>query len=138
MKLDDLDIAILKELKLNSKLTFKEIGERLHLTGQAVGNRVNKLIENNIIENFTININENYLGFKNTSYVRIYMKDNSHDKILNLINDHNEIVEAYKTGSDCCYVLKIENDSNHTLTALLDKILPFANYQISMVLEKIK
>ena len=138
MKLDDLDIAILKELKSNSKLTFKEIGEKLHLTGQAVGNRVNKLLENNVIENFTININENYLGVKNTSYVRIYMKDNSHDKILNLINKHDEIVEAYKTGSDCCYVLKIENESNRSLTLLLDEILPFANYQISMVLDRIK
>lgn len=138
MKLDDLDIAILKELKANSKLTFKEIGAKLHLTGQAVGNRVTKLLENNVIENFTININENYLGLKNISYVRIYMKDNSHDKVLKLINEHDEIVEAYKTGSDCCYVLKIENESNQSLTSLLDKILPFANYQISMVLDRLK
>ena len=138
MKLDELDIAILKELKANSKLTFKEIGAKLHLTGQAVGNRVTKLLENNVIENFTININENYLGLKNVSYVRIYMKDNSHDNVLNLINEHDEIVEAYKTGSDCCYVLKIENESNQSLTPLLDKILPFANYQISMVLDRLK
>ncbi|MGL5417790.1 MAG: Lrp/AsnC family transcriptional regulator [Clostridium sp.] len=138
MKLDDLDILILKELNENSKLTFKEIGEKLHLTGQAVGNRVNKLIDNTIIQNFTININKEEIGLSNISYIRIYMKDNSHEKALRLINSYDEITEAYRIGSDCCYLLKLEAETNTILNKVLDEILPFANYETSIVLNRIK
>ncbi|MGL5616818.1 MAG: Lrp/AsnC family transcriptional regulator [Sarcina sp.] len=138
MKFDDLDLKILEELKNNSKLTFKEIGEKLHLTGQAVGSRVTKLIDNEIIENFTININKNKLGFSNISYIKIYMNDNFHEKIKMLINNHSEITEAYKISSDCCYLLKIETSNSDSLNSILDKITSFANYQVSMVLDKIK
>lgn len=41
--MDIIDEQILAILKHNSKLSNKEIGEMVHLTGQAVGNRILKL-----------------------------------------------------------------------------------------------
>lgn len=38
--LDQTDMDILKELSKNSRLTMKALGEKVHLTGQAVANRV--------------------------------------------------------------------------------------------------
>ncbi|WP_302538171.1 AsnC family transcriptional regulator [Clostridium saudiense] len=41
--IDNTDRLILKELVKNSRITMKELGDRVHLTGQAVANRVMKL-----------------------------------------------------------------------------------------------
>ena len=54
--LDQTDMNILKELSKNSRLTMKALGEKVHLTGQAVANRVLKLEEEGVIEAYTISI----------------------------------------------------------------------------------
>jgi len=71
MKIDHVDLEIIKVLKENSKLSLKEVGDKIHLTGQAVGARINKLIDSEIIENFTININKEKMGIKTTALIKI-------------------------------------------------------------------
>lgn len=138
MKLDEIDFSILKELKEDSKLTFKDIGEKLHMTGQAVGTRVNKLVDEGVIERFTIDVNSHKLGIVNTSFVKIYMNSYDHSKINTLINKYDEITEAFRISSDCCYLLKIETSDNMYLNSILDEITTFANYQVSISLDKVK
>lgn len=48
--LDQTDLAILKLLQQNSRMQWREIGEQVHLTGQAVGHRIRKMEEQGIIE----------------------------------------------------------------------------------------
>lgn len=50
------DKQILDLLMENSRLTNKEIGERIHMTGQAVGNRIIRLMEEGTLEKFTIKV----------------------------------------------------------------------------------
>ncbi|WP_205757149.1 winged helix-turn-helix transcriptional regulator [Macrococcoides goetzii] len=52
--MDYTDLKILKILRENSRLTNKEIGEKIHMISQAVGNRINQLIERGEISKFTI------------------------------------------------------------------------------------
>ena len=136
--IDEIDLKIIKELEGNSKLTFKEIGEKLYLSGQAVGMRVNKLIENEVIKNFTINVDNKKLGITSSSYIKIYMKDNNHKEFLELVNKYDEIKEAHKVISDACYIIKVEVFDEEVLQKILDEILTFANYQVSVLLSKIK
>ncbi|EGP4906441.1 TPA: winged helix-turn-helix transcriptional regulator, partial [Enterococcus faecium] len=52
--LDQTDINIIEELSKNSRITMKELGEKVHLTGPAVSARVTKLEESGVIENYTV------------------------------------------------------------------------------------
>lgn len=138
INVDNIDIQIIKLLRENSKLSFKEIGDKIHLTGQAVGARVNKLIENDVIEKFTIKTNKELLGINIIALIKVYMKTNAHNKMISIIKNTDEIVEAHKVSSDACYFLKLETDSNHVLNRILDEINEFANYQLSLSVNKIK
>lgn len=138
MNLDPIDYEIIKILKDNSKLSFKEIGERIHLTGQAVGVRINKLAEEGIIENFTVKVNNEKLGFNITAFIKVYMKTLEHRKIKYLIETTDSIVEAYRTSADCCYILKVESQSNEELNLILDKIMGFGTYQLTLSIGKLK
>ncbi|WP_199484738.1 Lrp/AsnC family transcriptional regulator [Listeria seeligeri] len=62
-------IGILQE---NSGLTNKEIGVMIHLTGQAVGNRIIKLVENGIIRKFSVEIE-----YPKTQFIRVFMDRNN-------------------------------------------------------------
>ena len=62
MKIDAKDKAILAILQRNSRLTTKEIAKKTQLPITTVHNRLKKLKEENIIEQFTIKLNYKALG----------------------------------------------------------------------------
>lgn len=47
---DKIDLEILNWLQQDSRMQWKEIGEKVHLTGQAVAARIRKLEEMGVIE----------------------------------------------------------------------------------------
>ncbi|MGL5634714.1 MAG: Lrp/AsnC family transcriptional regulator [Sarcina sp.] len=138
MKIDNIDLEIINLLKNNSKITFKEIGEILHMTGQAIGLRVTKLQDENIIQNFTININKNKLENTITSFITIYMTTADHSRIKNLITKTPEIQKAYRVAGDGCYIIEIETTDNSIINKIIKDITEFANYKISNVLAELK
>lgn len=138
MNVDNIDIEIINILRGDSKLSFKEIGEKIHLTGQAVGVRINKLIEQGIIEKFTISVNKEKLGIGIIAMIKIYMKNLDHYRIKKLIADTEEIVESYRISGDGCYFIKVETNSSKILNKILDDINEYANYQLSISIDKLK
>lgn len=52
--MDKKDRAILSELRNNSRQSWRKIGDKVFLSSQAVGQRVQDLLNNHIIEKFTI------------------------------------------------------------------------------------
>ncbi|MGL5414555.1 MAG: Lrp/AsnC family transcriptional regulator [Clostridium sp.] len=138
MNIDKIDLNIINILENNSKLSFKEIGEKVHMTGQAVGFRINKLIDDGVIEKFTIKTNKSKLGFSTIAFIKVYMNTANHQTILSIIKKYNEITEAFRISSDCCYILKVESLNTDFINFLIEEISSFANYQISLSLSKIK
>ena len=43
MELDNIDFQILRLLSENARIQRKDLGEQIHMTGQAVGNRIKNL-----------------------------------------------------------------------------------------------
>lgn len=136
--MDNLDLEILNILKKDARLSNKQIGEMVHMTGQAVGVRINKLIEDGVIKNFTVNLNKEKLGLPITALIKVYMSSNEHSGIRKLIDSAPEITEAYRISADGCYFLKVETDSNEKLNQLLDGITRYANYQLSIAIAELK
>ncbi len=71
MTLDQSDLQILYYLKQNSRISLTELGKYIGLTPAAINYRLQKLIENNIIKNFTIEINHEKLT---PNYQSFYLK----------------------------------------------------------------
>ncbi len=62
MKLDDKDHKIINILKNNSRLSIRDIAKSTKIRPSTVHLRINKLVENNIIEKFTLKLNNKALG----------------------------------------------------------------------------
>lgn len=74
MVLDSIDFQILRLLSGNSRIQWKDLGEQIHMTGQAVGNRIKKLEESGVIKAYSLIVDEMKLGLISTAFVIIYMK----------------------------------------------------------------
>ena len=138
MQLDNIDFQILRLLSENSRIQWKDLGEQIHMTGQAVGNRIKKLEEGGVIKAYSLIIDEMKLGLTYTAFVIIYMKTANHDSFIRLINDRDEVVEVHRVSGEGCYHLKIKVNSHEQLNLFLDKILEYGNYAIHLSIQEIK
>lgn len=62
MKLDEVDLKILQLLKENGRMSYVDIGKVLALSRVAIRERVNHLMDNGVIEKFTVVINSEKVG----------------------------------------------------------------------------
>jgi Lrp/AsnC family leucine-responsive transcriptional regulator len=136
--LDQTDLAILKLLQQNSRMQWREIGELVHLTGQAVGNRIRKMEELGIIEGYSVKINPDKLGSSVQAFVTIFMKTNNHSAFQDFIKQREEISEAHRISGEGCYTLKVSVASAEELNRLLDDILQYANYRVNISIGTVK
>jgi len=131
--LDPIDYKIIACLQQNSRMQWKEIGEIVHLTGQAVADRVHRLEDAGIIRGYTITVQLPTPTSAVTAFITVFMKTNSsHTALQRLLDDHKPMIqEAHRISGDGCYWLKVTVPSTDMLNTLLNELLKFANYKLS-------
>ncbi|WP_088810489.1 MULTISPECIES: Lrp/AsnC family transcriptional regulator [Listeria] len=98
--MDELDQEIIKLLKKDAQLTNKEIGNEVHLTGQAVGKRILNLKDAGIIGSYTIKV-----YYSNKQFIRVFMEDNRFKEVEQKIMEYEEIEEFYKVSGHACFMV---------------------------------
>lgn len=137
--LDNTDYQILNELTQNSRMTMKELGQKVHLTGQTTATRVAKLEDSGVIEGYTIKVNDTKLGYNIHVIINIYTKSLQHDAYLIFINaDHQYVLHNYKIGGDGCYLIEAKFPSNQELDEFLTALNKHVNYKLNFILNDTK
>ncbi|MEK5108929.1 Lrp/AsnC family transcriptional regulator [Cytobacillus sp. FSL K6-0129] len=135
--MDQTDKRIIEELSRNSRITMKELGERVHLTGPAATARVEKLEDNGIIEGYSIKVNQTKLGCFIYTFINIYIEGTHHYSYLSFIQTKNHyIINNYKISGDGCYLLECRFPNNEALEQFLTELNKYANYKLSIVINK--
>lgn len=135
--MDHIDLRILELLKENSRKQWKEIGESIHMTGQAVGNRIHRMEEDGVIEKYTIVMNEMKLGKSIQAFITVFMKTTNHTEFQQFLKNHLNVSEAHRVSGEGCYFLKVSLSSQEELNKVLDEILKYGNYRVNLSIGKI-
>lgn len=138
MELDNIDFQILQLLSENSRMQWKDLGKQIHMTGQAVGNRIKRLEENGVIKAYSVIVDEMKLGLSYTAFVIIFMKTTDHHSFVNFTANQKEIVEVHRISGDGCYHLKVKVSSQEELNLVLNKILDYGNYTLYLSIKETK
>lgn len=136
--LDQTDWNILNLLRKNSRMQWQEIGKAVHLTGQAVAARIRRMQDMEIIESFTISLNQEKLGKPLQVFITVFMKTTNHAAFQHFLTTREEILEAHKISGEGCYWLKAQLANQQDISNLLDAILLYGNYRINLSIDKIK
>lgn len=135
--LDNTDMRILDELSKNSRLTMKELGEKVHLTGPAVSARVAKLEDQGVIEGYSIKVNRVKLGCFIHAFIIIITQSTYHQPYLSFIKTQEQhLISNYKISGEGCYLLECKFPSNEVMNDFLKALNEHANYKLSIVIEK--
>jgi Lrp/AsnC family transcriptional regulator, leucine-responsive regulatory protein len=136
--LDHTDLAIIRLLKTNCKMQLRDIGELVHLTGQAVSKRIARMEELGVIRGYSVLLDEQLLGITITAYLTIFMKTTNHRAFHVFLQSQEAVVEASRISGEGCYLLKVQVNSQEALNCFLDSVLKYGNYRVNISIGKIK
>ena len=108
--LDEKDIAILKLLQSNARITVKEIADNILLSATPVHERIKRLEESGIIKQYATLLDPEKLG--KGLMVICYVSLRQHDKKAGLkfiesIQQLNEVTECYSISGEFDFMLKV-------------------------------
>jgi DNA-binding Lrp family transcriptional regulator len=98
--LDEIDVEIIKILQENAKTSYRVIQDKLKISIGTIHNRISKLEENNIIEGYTLKLNNEKLGYKLTFLIRINIDGKHTQEILDEIALKPEVCSVFHTTGE--------------------------------------
>ncbi len=132
--IDEIDWKILKELQVNARITFAELGRRVGLTTPAVIERIRKMEDAGIITGYRAEIDTAKVGLPITAFVRMSITGVDYSHIIEVAEESTEVLECHRgTGGDS-FIMKVAVADVGHLQMLIDKLTPYGITTTSIVL----
>ena len=132
LELDAHDRKILALLQENARLSYSELGRRIHLTSPAVAERVKRLEEAGIIQAYSAQLNLRALGYSFEAFVHITVE--SHDALDAWAAARPEVLALHATTGNHCALLRLALGSPEHLQACLTSLGHIGKTSTAMVL----
>ncbi len=112
--MDEADIDILNELRVNARITNRKLAEKVHLSPSAVLERVKRLRASGVLKEFVARIDNSAAGYNLEVFIELKLERNLRgDSITKALIEFPEILEIHDVAGDCDYILKVvARDSN--------------------------
>ncbi|MCD4696657.1 MAG: Lrp/AsnC ligand binding domain-containing protein [Bacteroidales bacterium] len=124
--LDSLDKRILTILLKNARIPFLEVARKCGVSGAAIHQRVQKMIEEKAILGSQYIINPTGIGFNTCAFVGVQVNlttETTHQEVFQKIKEIPEIVECHHITGKHSLLLKIYTRNNeHLKRILVEKI----------------
>lgn len=106
--MDGTDHRIIEVLKENSRATVSEISKRVNLSVPAVAERMRKLEQANVIEQYTVKVNRRKMGYGLLAYIFVSLDSTaSIDHFRKEVVQYACVLEAHHTAGPHDYLLKV-------------------------------
>lgn len=106
--MDSIDIMIINALEQNSRATASQISKEVNMSVPAVAERIRKLEESGIIEQFTIRLNRKMMGLRLMAVIFVNIDYNRNiDSFRNGVAELSEVIECHHMAGEYDYLLKV-------------------------------
>lgn len=121
-KIDKLDKQIMEIISANARIPFKDVAAVCGVSRAAIHQRVQRLIDTNVIVGSGYVINPKSLGYKTCTYVGIRLEKGSmYERVVGELNKIPEIVECHYTTGPYTMLIKLYARDNEQLMDLLNR-----------------
>ena len=125
-KLDELDMKILTELVKDSSISIPKLSKKLNSNPSVTYSRVKRLLNRNIIKRFTIEVNEELLGYNVAAIIGINIDPKKRDEVVNGLLSLPEVREVSEVTGRFDIIAKIKTKS-------LDALREFVSEKIGRI-----
>lgn len=115
--MDNVDEKILSILEENGRASFTDVAEQVDVSEGTVRNRVEKLQETGVIENFTVNVNR-----ERDISAFISVNVSTDREFQKIISDFPDDLQVYELAGDMDMLVKVDRDSSEQVNQVVDDI----------------
>lgn len=123
-KIDKLDKKIMDIISINARIPFKDVALRCGVSRAAIHQRVQRLIDNNVITGSGYLINPKSLGYSTCTYVGIKLEKGSlYKSVVEELAKIPEVVECHCTTGPYSMFIKLYVKDNEQLMHTLNNVV---------------
>ena len=131
--LDATDIELLQQLEIDARLSLAELGRRVGLSPPSVGDRLQRLEEDGVIEAYRAEIDPRALGYELAVILRIRPAPRELKKVAELAQRTPEVVECHRITGDDCYLMKAHVRDVEHMEEVIDRFAIYGQTTTSIV-----
>jgi Lrp/AsnC family transcriptional regulator for asnA, asnC and gidA len=122
--IDELDEKILKLITKNARIPFLEVARECGVSGAAIHQRVQRLLNLGVVSGSEFIVNPQKLGYFTCAYMGIHLeKAKFHQQVVEALINIPEIVECHYTTGSYAIFIKVQTKTNKHLKKLIDEDL---------------
>lgn len=124
LQIDSLDKKILSLITRNARIPFLEVARECKVSGAAIHQRIQRLLNIGVIKGSEFIINPAKIGYHTCAFMGVFLKKASlFDKVAQSLEEIPQIVECHYTTGQYAVFIKIYAQSNEHLKRILhDKL----------------
>ena len=110
MLIDQFDIALLRELQLDGRVSNRELAERVGLSPAPCWRRLRALEEQEIISRYVTLLDAGKLGLSIVAFAHVSLENHNPETIAEFdktIQSAEQVLECYMTSGEYDYMLKV-------------------------------
>jgi len=122
MKLDSLDRKLIRHLQEDGRLSLRELGRLLKVPHTTVFTRVNKLVDNGIINHFSAILHPHEMGIK-LNFIVVDVPEAESKELALKVAECQEVMKVFRAGGGKLIVKAISTDHGpQCLSNVMSKI----------------
>lgn len=137
MKLDLLNVKILKLLQENARMSNAEIGRRVGVTSPAVSERIKKMEDLGIIEGYKTIVSPFEIGYQLKAIITLRAFMGKLKPFLDKVKTYDEVVNCYRITGDENIVMEVVLKNNKHLETFIDQLISYGESKTQIVLSRV-
>lgn len=140
-KMDDVDLAILRSLIKNSRITISQMSKEIDIPDATISNRLKKL-ETDVIKRYTLIPDWQKVGLEITSIIIIQTESERHELVKEELSRLEKVSEVYSVSGEYDILIKVWvksiEDLNQLINSKIRSIDGVEDLTEMIVMEKVK
>lgn len=137
MSVDSLNWKILKCLQQNARMSNAEIGRRVGISSPAVGERIKKMEDSEIIQGYTAFVSPFEVGYQLKALITLRAFMGMLKPFLEKVKTYNEVVNCYRITGNENIVMEVVLKNQKHLEVFIDQLISYGETKTQIVLSHV-
>lgn len=133
--MDKLDIDLLELLQENARITISELSKKIALSRPSITERILRLQEKGIIEEFTARVSLAAINRGTILYIQLSSLKVTNNEFEQMIKGDDAVLECHRVTGNTSYFMKAAVKDMSGMKLLIDRLMPYGDINTSIVLE---
>ncbi len=140
VSVDEMNHRILRLLKMDGKMTYREIASKLRRSPSTVRDRIRRMEDHNVILGYAAIVNNEQMGMQADAIIMANVHDGINARDLRRLSDVEGVMEVLLVSGERRALIRLHAPNNKTLESVIaNKIVPLglSDLEVRIILESV-